>query len=300
MIDMPAQALWPELPLTAWQNTKDTLHLYTQVVGKIRLALAPWEPEFAQVTLYVTARGLTTSPMQCGDRTFQVDFDFIDHAVVIWVSDGATKRIALLPPRSVADFYSAVVAALAELKLSVQINPVPQEVPDLTPCDQDTKHCAYDPDSVQRFWSILRMSDMLLKQHRAPFRGRHTPVHFFWGGLDLAYTRYSGRPAEPPPGANYLYRLSMDAEEIYAGFWPGDARFPEPAFASYVYPKPAGIGKAAIAPAAASWNEQLGLFILRYEDVRTSTSPHEVVQQFLSSTYEASATLAGWDRALLA
>ncbi len=297
---MPEQALWPKLPLNAWLDTKDTLQLYTQVVGKIRLALAPREPEFAHVTLYVTARGLTTSPMPLGDRTFQVDFDFIDHAVVFSVSDGATKRIALLPSRSVADFYAAVVTTLDELKLPVHISPVPQEVPDLTPCDQDTKHCAYDPDSVQRFWSILRISDVLLKQHRAPFQGRHTPVHFFWGGFDLAYTRYSGRPAEPPPGANWLYRLSMDAEEIYAGFWPGDARFPEPAFASYVYPKPAGIDKAVIRPATASWNEQLGLFLLRYEDVRTSTTPHETVLHFLSDTYKASATLAGWDRALLA
>jgi hypothetical protein len=297
---MPSHSLWPELPLDAWKNTKDTLHLYTQVVGKVRLALAPPEPEFSHVTLYVTARGLTTSPMLLGDRTFALDFDFIDHVVVISVSDGATRRIALLPPRSVADFYTAVLATLAELKLAVQINPVPQEVPDLTPCDQDTKHNAYDPESVQRFWSILRISDMLIKQHRAPFRGRHTPVHFFWGGLDLAYTRYSGRPAEPPPGANWLFRLSMDAEEIYAGFWPGDARFPEPSFASYVYPKPAGIEKAVIRPAAASWHEELGLFLLRYEDVRTSTAPREAVLQFLASTYDASATLAGWDRALLA
>ena len=296
---MPVQALWPELRLDAWQDTKDTLQLYTQIVGKVRLALAPPEPEFAQVTLYVTARGLTTSPMLLGERTFQIDFDSIDHAVIISVSDGSTRRIALQPPRSVADFYAAMLAALDELKLAVHINPVPQEVPDLTPCDQDTKHSAYDPDSVLRFWSILRISDMLLKRHRAPFRGRHTPVHFFWGGFDLAYTRYSGRPAQPPPGANYLFRLSMDAEEIYAGFWPGDARFPEPAFASYVYPRPAGIEKAAILPSAAAWNEQVGLFLLRYEDVRTSTSPQELVQSFLSSTYEASATLAGWDRALL-
>jgi hypothetical protein len=296
---MAPNAPWPELPLNAWKDTKDTLHMYVQVVGKVRLALAPPEPEFSHVTMYVTAQGVTTSPMLLGDRTFEVDFDFINHAVVISVSDGATRRIALLPPRSVADFYAAFFAALAELKLDVRINPVPQEVADLTPCDRDTKHKAYDRDSVHRFWSILKTSDMLLKQHRAPFRGRHTPVHFFWGGLDLAYARYSGRPAEPPPGANWLYRLSMDAEEIYAGFWPGDARFPEPAFSSYVYPKPAGIEKATIRPTAASWNEQLGLFLLRYEDVRNAESPRDALLQFLSSTYEESATLAGWDRARL-
>ncbi len=152
---------------------------------------------------------------------------------------------------------------------------------------------------MHRFWQVLRQVDTALKVHRAPFRGRHTPVHFFWGGFDLAYTRYSGLPAQPPPGANMLFRLSMDAQEIYAGFWPGDARFAEPAFAAYVYPKPAGIAQAKIRPSSAFWSEQLGLFLLRYEDVRTSASPPQTIQEFLTSTYEASATLAGWDRTRL-
>ena len=293
------EMLWPSLPLKSWQDTRDTLQLYTQIAGKVRLELSPPEPEFAHVTLYLTARGMTTGPMPCsGDRTLQIDFDFIAHRVVLTTSDGGIRSIALAA-RSVADFYKEFMALLGELKVTCAITPIPQEVADLTPLDQDAKHSSYDAESVHRFWHVLRQVDTALKKHRAPFRGRHTPVQFFWGGFDLAYTRYSGLPATPPPGANMLYRLSMDAQEIYAGFWPGDPRFPEPAFASYVYPKPAGIEQSKIRPRAAFWKEQLGLFILRYEDVRGAASPADTLKEFFSSTYEVSATLAGWDRARL-
>jgi hypothetical protein len=286
---------WPALPLDTWQDTRETLHMLAQIVGKVRLALAPPEPEFSHVTLYVTARGLTTSPMPCGNRTIQIDFDFIAHKLIIQTSDGDIRTIALVP-RAVAEFYKEFLALLGELKIDVKISPIPQEVVDVTPFDQDTKHASYDADSVQRFWRVLRSVDTVLKRHRAPFRGRHSPVHFFWGSFDMCYDRFSGRPASPPPGANYLFRKSLDAEQIYTGFWPGDARFPEPAFASYVYPKPEGIEYASIRPSSASWNAQLGEFVLRYEDMRTSASPEDTLMEFLRSTYDVSANLAKWDR----
>ena len=289
--------LWPALPLDSWVDTRDTLQRYVQIVGKIRLSLSPPEPEFAHVTLYLTARGLTTGPMPYNDRTLQIDFDFIAHRVILAMSDGGIRSMALLP-RSVAEFYREFMALLAELKCSVECSPIPQEIPDLTPFDQDTQHASYDAESVHRFWSILKNVDVVFKRYRAPFRGRHTPVHFFWGSFDLAYDRFSGRPAAPPPGANRLFRESMDSEQVYAGFWPGDARFPEPAFASYTYPKPAGIEQAQIRPSTAFWSSQMGLFALRYDDVRAASSPELMLREFLSSTYEVGAALAGWDAAL--
>ena len=288
---------WPALPHDAWSATRDTLQRYIQIAGKVRLALAPPEPEFGHVTLFVTARGLTTGPMPVGGRTLQIDFDFIAHRVVLATSDGGIRRIEL-SARAVADFYTEIMSLLAELRCAVRCSPIPQEVVDLTPFDQDRTHASYDPDSVHRFWQILANVDVVLKRHRAPFRGRHTPVHFFWGSFDLAYDRYSGRPAAPPPGANMLFRLSMDAELIYAGFWPGDARFPEPAFAAYVYPRPQGIERATIKPSTAFWHTQLGEFILRYDDVRSSAAPEDTISEFFSSTYEVSAALAGWDASL--
>ena len=288
---------WPALPLDAWSDTRDTLQRYIQIAGKDRLELSPPEPEFANVTLFVTSRGLTTGPMPIGNRTLQIDFDFIAHRVVMMTSDGGIRSIDLTP-RAVADFYGELMRLLTELKCDVRCTPTPQEVVDLTPFDQDRHHAAYDPESAHKFWRILSLTDVVLKRHRAPFRGRHTPVHFFWGSFDLAYDRYSGRPATPPPGADYLFRHSLDAELIYTGFWPGDARFPEPAFASYVYPKPQGIEQAAIKPETAFWHTQLGEFILRYDDVRSSPSPEETLMAFLSSTYEVSAALGGWDASL--
>lgn len=289
---------WPALPMASWQDTKDTLQLYAQVVGKIRMALAPPEPEWAHVTLYVTSRGLTTSPIPYGPDTFQIDFDFIAHALYVHRSDGRTQNLKL-EPRSVAAFYENVMSIMQDLGIEVTITPLPQEVADPIAFAQDTRHGSYDADAAHRFWRVLSLMDSALKRHRAPFRGRHTPVHFFWGGFDLAYTRYTGKPAAPPPKANFLYRTSMDAEEIYAGFWAGDARFPEPALSSYVYPKPPGIEERTLRPASASWNAQLGLFILRYEDIRTAPSPEDAILEFLRSSYEECASCAGWDRATL-
>lgn len=289
---------WPALPLAQWQSTKDTLQLYTQVVGKVRMVLAPPEPQWSHVTLYVTSRGLTTSPMPYRKRTFQIDFDFIAHKLLIASSDGRTRTLNL-EPRSVASFYDCVMSLLSDLDISVTITPMAQEVPDPIAFSQDTTHASYDADYVHRFWTVLSLIDSALKRHRAPFRGRHTPVQFFWGSFDLAYTRYTGKPAAPPPNANFIFRTSMDVEEIYAGFWPGDARFSEPALGCYVYPKPPDLEQRTLRPSAAFWNAQLGLFILRYDDIRTAQSPEDAILEFLSSAYDECASCAGWDRAAL-
>ncbi|HXW50639.1 MAG TPA: DUF5996 family protein [Candidatus Acidoferrales bacterium] len=289
---------WQPLPLADWQDTKDTLQLYMQVAGKLRLALAPPEPQWAQVTLYVTTRGLTTSPIPYDPGAFSVDFDFIAHELIIARDDGR-KRTLPLGPRPVSSFYDAVMSLLADIGVKVAISPIPQEVADLTPLDQDNKHASYDAAYVHRFWQILVVVDKLLKRHRAPFLGRHTPVHFFWGSFDLAYTRYTGKPATPPKGAPWLYRTSMDAEEIYAGFWPGDARFPEPAFGCYIYPKPADVEQRKLRPASAFWSGQLNEFLLRYDDVRNAPSPETAVLDFLDSSYHECSKCGNWDSTLL-
>jgi hypothetical protein len=285
---------WPSLPLNRWKDTADTLHLYTQIVGKIRLALAPIEREWANVPLYVTARGLTTTAIPYGERAFAIDFDLIAHVVDIVVSDGQRRSIPLLPAPSVADFYHRMMEALAELRIAIRIWPVPSEIPEPIRFTEDTQHASYDADYANRFWRVLLQVDMILKEHRAPFRGRHTPVQFFWGSFDLAYARFSGRPATPPSD-DIIMRVAMDAQEICAGFWPGDARFPEPAFWCYAFPKPAFLEASAIAPSAAYWNAGLGEFVLRYEDVRASDAPREMLRQFFASTFDACAALAKWN-----
>jgi hypothetical protein len=289
---------WPEIPFDAWKDTKNTLHMYTQVIGKLRLALSPTEPEWAHTALYVTARGLTTSPLPFEDRVFQADFDFIDHAVSIAASDGRTHRIPLVP-RTVADFYGEVMDALRSLAIEVTISLVPSEVADPIPFPEDTLHSSYDPGAVGRFWRALAQVDKVLKIHRGSYLGRSSPVNFFWGTFDLAYTRYSGRPAEPPPGSGTIYRRSADAEQICAGFWAGDDRFARPAFFSYAYPKSEGLERTAILPVAASWNDEIGEFLLPYDDIRAAASPAQDLLAFFRSTYEAGATLGGWERASL-
>jgi hypothetical protein len=286
--------VWPSLPLGEWKSTCDTVHMYAQIAGKIRLALAPAEPEWAHVPLYVTARGLTTSPMPAGERVFQIDFDFVSHKVDIAVSDGRMRSIALVPQLSVADFYQAVMNALKALAVDVHISTLPSEVSDPIRFPEDRVHASYDPGYVNRFWRILAQVDAVFKEHRAPFRRRHTLVQFFWGTFDLAYARFSGRPATPPSN-DVIMRSAMDAEEICAGFWPGDERFPEPAFWSYAYPKPAGVEALAVTPSTTYWDEKLGLFILRYEDVRKVPSPRAAILEFLSSTYDGCSALAKWN-----
>ncbi len=281
---------WPALPLQDWKQTRDTLHLYTQVAGKIRLALSPEEPEWQHVVLYATARGLTTGPMPFRGLAVEIAFDFLDHGVTISMSNGPAREIALVP-RSVAAFYADVMKALKELGVDVRLNPMPQEVPHPIPLNEDTTHAAYDRGAIARFWQILSDVDMVFREHRAPFRGRQTLVQFFWGSFDLSYSRFSGRPADSPSKANLIMRKGMDAEEVCTGFWFGDDRLPEPAFYCYAYPKPDGLENATIRPAAAFWSKEIGEFLLRYEDVRTSPSPRAAILDFLQSTYQAAKQL---------
>lgn len=285
---------WPPLPLEPWKQTRDTLHMYTQVVGKVRLALAPMEPQWAQVPLYVSSRGLTTSPIPYEHRIFSIGFDLVAHELTIEVSDGERRSLALVP-RSVADFYEEVMSALRSLEIDVTYRPRPTEVPNPIPFAEDRAHAGYDPESVNRFFRVLARVDTVLKRHRAKFWGRASPVAFFWGSFDLAYSRYSGRPAEPPPGSDIIYRLGANVETMEVGFWPGDDRIPEPAFYGFTYPKPQGIEAATIRPAEAFWSSALGEHLLRYEDVRRADSPEDALLEFFETTYRAGASLSGWN-----
>ena len=285
--------VWPELPYAAWKDTLDTLHMKLQVVGKVRLALTPFEPQWANVPFYLTARGLTTSPIESAGTIFQADVDLVEHQVVIQTTRGEVRRLAL-GGGSVADFYAGFMSSLEAVGIVVKIRAIPDEVANPIPFADDTIHAAYEPEWANRFFRVLSQVDLVLKGHRSRFKGRHSPVHFFWGTFDLAYARYSGRPADPPPGSGLIYRRSADAEQICAGFWPGHAEFPEPAFFSYTYPKPQGIERTA------GWNAKLGEFALSYEDVRKSRSPHDQITRFLERTYAAGATLRGWNENLLA
>jgi len=292
---MTAKAGWPALPLAAWRATCDTLHMYAQIVGKIRLALAPAEPEWAHVALYVSPLGLTTGAIPYEGRSFQIDFDFVGHAVDIVASDGRAHSIPLVP-RSVAAFYRELMGALAALDIDVRIRPMPVEVPAPIRFDQDETHASYDPDAASRFATILTAVGTALEAHRAPFRKRHTRVQFFFGTFDLAYARFSGRPATPPSN-DVIMREAMDAEEICVGFWPGDDRFPEPAFWCYAYPKPPGAEALAVQPDAAFWSDTMGEFVLRYEDVRKSADPPAALHAFFTSTFEALSKAAHWPEA---
>jgi uncharacterized protein DUF5996 len=290
---------WPELPYTAWKDTLDTLHMTVQIVGKVRLSLTPFEPQWANVPLYLSARGLTTTPMADAGLIFQIDVDLIDHQVVIATVRGDTRRVPLTA-RPVADFYADFMSNLSALGIHAAFRPVPDEVGDPIPFAEDTVHKIYESEWANKFWRVLSQVDLVLKEHRSRFQGRTSPVHFFWGTFDLANTRYSGRPATPRPGAGLIERRGGDAEVICVGFWPGDTRFPQPAFFSYTYPKPDGIEHQAIRPQEAGWNTGLGEFALLYEDVRKSDSPREAILEFCESTYAAGARLRGWDPGLVA
>jgi hypothetical protein len=293
-------AAWPELPTAAWRETCETLHLWTQIVGKIRLTRTPWLNHSWHVALYVTARGLTTSPIPDGNRTFQIDFDFIDHVLRISTSDGATRQFGLAG-QSVANFYAKLMADLAELGIDLSIDEMPNELPDPIRFSQDRAHNAYDAGAVGRFFQILLNADRVFKQFRTGFLGKASPVHFFWGSFDLAVTRFSGRRAPRHPGG--VPHLSDDvACEAYshevssAGFWPGSGAIDYPAFYSYAYPEPAGFRAAKVRPDAAFFSEALGEFILPYDAVRTAAAPDQALLDFLQSTYEAAANAAKWDR----
>jgi Family of unknown function (DUF5996) len=295
-----SQAPWPELPTAAWRDTYATLHLWTQIVGKIRLTRTPWLNHSWHVALYVTPRGLTTSPIPDGTRTFQVDFDFIDHALRISTSDGAERQFAL-PGKSVASFYAATMVTLTELDISVTIDEMPNELPDPVRFSEDNVHASYDPDAVKRLLQILSNCDRVFKQFRTGFLGKASPVHFFWGSFDLAVTRFSGRRAPRHPGGvpNLPDAVAHEAyshEESSAGFWPGSGAVDYPAFYSYAYPEPAGFRAAKVRPDAAFFSEALGEFILPYDAVRTADDPDQALLDFLQSSYEAAAISAKWDR----
>lgn len=294
---------WPDLPFSEWKDTAATLHMWMQIVGKVRLGLTPWTNHSWHVTLYVTARGLTTSPIPHGLHTFEIIFDFIDHELRIEKNDGARRTIKLLP-RSVADFYSAVMNALNELELPVQINTMPNEVADPIPFERDETHRSYDPAYANRFWRVLVQADRVFKNFRARFCGKCSPVHFFWGAPDLAVTRFSGRAAPPHPGgiphmADAITREAYSQEVSSLGFWAGAEMMPQAIFYSYAYPEPKGFSEAKIGPGAASYNAQLKEFILPYDAVRTADSPDDMLLEFAQSAYDAASTLAKWDRAAL-
>jgi len=287
---------WPDLPYDAWRDTRDTLQMYSQVVGKLRLALCAFEPQWGNVPLYVTARGLTTTPIPFEARSFDAELDLIDHVLVIRSSDGGITRRPL--GGSVADFYHGVMDDLAALGLAVAISVLPSEVPDPIPFPQDRIHHTYDPVYANRFWHVLSRIDPIFKEHRARFIGRSSLVHFFWGTFDLALTRYSGARADPGPDADLIRRLSANVEQIAAGWWPGDEDHPWPAFYAYAYPRPPGIERAAIGPPAAGWFADAGEFLLPYSHVRAAADPRTALVEFLDTTYRAGAARLGWSAEL--
>src|SRR3984893_5812357 len=294
------EVLWPELPTAEWRDTCATLQLFTQIAGKIRLARSPWLNHSWQVTLYVTARGLSTSPIPDGKRSFQIDFDFIAHDLRISTSDGAERQLAL-SGHSVASFYKAVMTALGQLGIVVEIDEMPNELPEPIKFSQDTQHASYDPDAVERFFRILVNADRVFKQFRTGFLGKASPVHFFWGSFELAVTRFSGRRAPRHPGGvphlpDAVVCEAYSHEVSSAGFWPGGGAIDYPAFYSYAYPEPPGYRARTARPDAAFFSEALGEFILPYDAVRTAAEPDQALLEFLQSTYEAAADTAKWDR----
>jgi hypothetical protein len=286
---------WPALPFSDWEKTCDTLHMWTQIVGKTRLALTPLQKHWWNVTLYVTPCGLTTSPIPIRQISFEVEFDFITHQLSIRTSEGRESVIPLFA-RSVADFYAEYMSCLHSLAIEVSIHRVPDEFDDKTPFDQDQHHASYDVKQVESFRRILLNCDRILKEFRSRFLGKCSPVHFFWGSFDLAVTRFSGRRAALPKDADTLTREGYSHECISCGFWPGNRTFSDPAFYSYTAPKPPGLEKESVLPGAGYWDKQLGEFILKYDDVRTAQQPEKDILNFCQTTYEAGARLAQWDR----
>lgn len=300
---LPSAESWPELPsLESWQDTCSTVHMWTQIVGKIRLMLSPDVNHSWGCTLYVTPRGLTTSPIPCGPFTFAIDFDFVEHRLLITTSSGAWRSFPLVP-MTVAEFYRKIMQALDELDIYVKIFARPVEVEVAIPFEQDEQHHSYDAEAIFRFWQALVQADRVLKDFRARFIGKVSPVHFFWGAFDLAGTRFSGRTAPKHPGGapNVAARVMEEAyshEVSSAGFWPGIG-LGEAAFYAYAYPAPPGFDSYPVQPQGAYFHEKLGEFILPYEAVRTAEQPAQALLSFLQTTYEAEATLAHWDRASL-
>ncbi|MGC2108498.1 MAG: DUF5996 family protein [Candidatus Korobacteraceae bacterium] len=285
----------PQLPYDVWKDTQATLHMWTQIVGKVRLGLCPLVNHWWNVPLYLTARGMTTLPMPYGDRAVEVCFDFIDHKLLIETSDGARTELAL-KPQSVADFYQAFLSALADVGVSIKIWTTPCEIPNPIAFEKDRTHASYDAESAHKFWRILTWVDAVFKEFRAPFLGKASPVHFFWGSFDLAVTRFSGRRAPERPGADSITREAYSHEVSSAGFWPGGGDIKGPAFYSYAAPEPDGFAAQAVRPQAAFYHPEMKEFLLMYDDVRTAASPKAALLDFLQCTYDAAASLGHWDR----
>lgn len=291
---------WPSLPFEEWKDTYATLHMWTQIVGKIRLSQMPWINHSWHVTLYPTARGLTTSPVPCGGGFFQIDFDFIDHSLLVRTGDGQVRNVALraIP---VAEFHRELFDALGEVGMEVKIHGAPNEVAEPLPFAEDRVHHSYDPEYAQRWWRVVSGTSRVFNRFRAPFLGKCSPVHFFWGAFDLAVTRFSGRKAPRHPGGfpnmpDWITREAYSHEVSSCGFWPGGGPVPYPVFYSYAYPQPEGFSSAAVRPDGAFFSADLGEFLLPYDEVRKAASPDEVLLAFLESTYEAAAELGKWDR----
>jgi hypothetical protein len=287
--------LWPELPLAAWKDTYSTLHMWSQIVGKVRLALSPRMNHWWEVPLYVNACGLTTSPIPYQRGIFEVQFDFIEHKLIIQ-TDQHTSRALALEPRSVAEFYREFMAALAALGIKVKIWRMPVEIPDPIPFDEDTQHASYDREYANRFWRILVGSDAILKEFRAEFIGKSSPVHFFWGSFDLAVSRFSGRRAPERPGADPVTREAYSHEVISCGFWPGGGDIKEAMYYAYAAPEPEGYAARTMRPKQAFYHTQLKEFLLPYAAVRSAASPREALLGFAQSTYDAGADLGNWPR----
>ena len=294
---VPSPEPWPALPLAEWEPTRATLHMWTQIVGKVRTKLAPPLNHYWQSALYVTARGLTTSAIPSGTGSFEIEFDFLEHELAIRTNRGAIRTVKL-QPRSVADFYRECMAKLGELGIAVKIWTMPQEVPDPIPFERDEQHAAYDPEAVLRFWRILVSCSRVFEDLRCGFVGKQSPVHFFWGSFDLAVTRFSGRRAPERPGADKITREAYSHEVASLGWWPGSGEVKDAAFYAYAAPPPTGFEKAAVQPPAAFYQQAMGEYILMYEDVRRSSDPGAVVRQFGESVYRAAATLGNWDASL--
>ena len=303
MSSQTSEDAWPELNWPDWHDTGDTLHRWTQVVGKVRMALSPMVNHWWQVPLYVTSRGLTTSPIPYGGLTFDVTFDFIDHVLLIETSVGARERIAL-GPMSVAAFYAEFMTRLHRLGIDVRFWTMPCEIPDAVPFQDDHGHAAYDAAYAQRFWRVLLQTQRVFSAFRAQFIGKTSPVHFFWGSFDLAVTRFSGRPAPPHPGvapnmANWVMREAYSHEVSSCGFWPGNGGYGRATFYSYAYPEPANFSAARLRTPAAFYDQQLKEFVLPYDAIRQAADPDRMLMGFLQETYAAAADGAGWDRAAL-
>jgi hypothetical protein len=294
-VENTATGLWPELPLEAWKDTYATLHMCTQIVGKVRLALSPKLNHWWEVPLYVTSCGLTTSPIPYDGGIFEIHFDFIHHRLVIH-TNWDVERVIALSPRPVADFYREFMECLGALGIQAKIWKMPCEVPNPIAFDRDTEHASYDPEYANRFWRILVSTDEIFKEFRARFIGKSSPVHFFWGSFDLAVTRFSGRRAPTREGADSITREAYSHEVISAGFWPGGGDIKDTAFYAYAAPEPAGFAEAHVSPGKAFYHPQMHEFLLMYDDVRRASSPKTALLQFLQSTYDAGANLGNWNR----